>query len=396
MDRVTEIRTTTVVYLGPGAVDTLEQILSGYRAKGTQRIGILTGRSSYRSSGAWQKVVPVIDALGFEYLHFERIEPNPTTALIDRAVEFFRPYCPQLLIAIGGGSVIDTTKVVAACILAPEVSAEDLYLKRWTPEQALPVVAVNLTHGTGSEVDRYAVATVQRLSYKAGTAHRCLYPAYAIDDPELMVSLSPEQTRYTTLDAMNHLIEAATTKKASAYTVMLAREGISKIAQWLPVVLREPDDIEARGWLLYASMLGGAAIDSAVVHLTHPMEHLLSAINPALPHGLGLTLLLPAVLEVIYQACKDVLREILLPVIGKDVPDSAEYIRDSLRQWLISVGFTEDLGSYGFTEESVPDLVARAKRLYDRTSSLYLAPVEPTEQTLEYIYRSSINYPLKK
>lgn len=391
-NRVVEIRTATVLYLGAGATAALEQVFSHYHSRGVTRAGIITGKGSYIKSGAWQRVLSFVDGL-FEFQHFDGVEPNPTTELLDRVVSYFKDFGPQLFIAIGGGSVIDTTKAVSALIRAEGVRADDLYTYKWNPEDALPVVAINLTHGTGSEVDRYAVATIKGTPYKGGIAHRCLYPEYAIDDPELMITLSEAQTRYTTIDAMAHLIEGATTLKASPFTVMLAREGIAKIARWLPVALKEPENIEARYHLLYASVLGGLAIDSAVVHLTHPMEHLLSAKNSALPHGLGLALLLPSVVEAIYPAVAEVVEEIMEPLIGRPgrVANRAVYIRDALRQWFFEVGFRECLSDYGFSEKDVPEMTRELFEYYGK-GSINLSPVRPSPELIQKIYRDSISF----
>jgi len=394
-NKVKEIRTATITYLGENAVTELERILNEYKTKGIKKIGIITGRSSYLKSGAWHRIRPIIETLKFEYLHFNRVSSNPTTEILNEAVNFFKSFGPQLLIAIGGGSPIDATKAVASLLVSDSFDVEGLFLHKWHPAKALPIVAVNLTHGTGSEVDRFAVATIQSIPYKGGIGYRCLYPEYSIDDPSLMKSLSSKQSRYTTLDAMNHLIEAATSTKASAYTIMLAREGIERIVKWLPVVLKEPENTEARYWLLYASLLGGLAIDSAVVHLTHPMEHLLSAINPSLPHGLGLALLLPSVIEAIYPATEDVLLEILKPIVKKTSRCNAVYLRDLLWDWLGFVGFTEDFQQYGFTHQMLPQLVDELLKLYSK-GSLMLSPVQPAPEVIAKIYSDSINHTLKK
>ena len=93
------------------------------------------------------------------------------------------------VLAIGGGSPIDCGKSAAILLANPGKTGDDLYCYRFTPQTALPVIAVNLTHGTGSEVNRFAVATVTKLNYKPAIAYDCIYPRYAIDDPALMSDL---------------------------------------------------------------------------------------------------------------------------------------------------------------------------------------------------------------
>ncbi|RMF99949.1 MAG: iron-containing alcohol dehydrogenase, partial [Nitrospirae bacterium] len=265
---VYEIRCGSVDYFGRGAVDKLSLIIEKFISLGMKRVGVVTGRASYKKSGAWERVVPCLEKSGVEYVHYDGISPNPTTGQADTAVEEFAPFSPDLLLAIGGGSVIDATKVISILLLHPEMKAKDLFIKRDAPEKAIPIIAINLTHGTGSEVDRYAVLTVEEIKKKSGAASDAMYPKYAIDDPELMLSLPRREVLFTSLDALNHLIEASTTTLSSPYTRMIAKEGVKIIYECLPKALNNPHDIEVKEKLLYASILGGIAIDCSVVHLT--------------------------------------------------------------------------------------------------------------------------------
>ena len=104
----------------------------------------------------------------------------------------------------------------------------------------------------------------------------------------MCTKLSLNQTKYVSIDAVNHVIEAATSKVATPYTVTLARETIKLVAKYLPVALNNPEDVEARYYLLYASLLGGICFDNGLLHYTHALEHPLSAIKHDLSHGLGL------------------------------------------------------------------------------------------------------------
>ena len=392
MNRVLELRCGSVDYFGIGAINRFEHIMEQYRKRGIRRVGIVTGRSSYRLSGAWRVVKPVIEEKHLEYLHFDAITPNPTVDQIDEAVHLLKEVEPQLIIGIGGGSSLDASKVVAVLLRNRGITARDIYTGRFTPFEALPILSINLTHGTGSEVDRYAVATIPEERNKSGAAADCMYPEYAIDDPELMLSLPDKEVLYTSLDALNHLVEAATTKLSSPYTVMLAKEGIALIHKWLPRAIEDRQDIEARYWLLYASILGGIAIDCAVVHITHPLEHTLSAFRPGLEHGLGLTILLPSVIKVIYPAVAETLSGILRPITGtlKGTPDEAEGIAQSLREWIESLGVSQRLRDVGFTDDDIPELVRYVRRSQGESGSLSLAPVKVTDEMIKEIYRESL------
>lgn len=392
MKKVVELRCGSIDYFGIGAINRFEGIMEQYRKRGIRRVGIVTGKNSYRLSGAWDIVKPVLDETDMEYIHFDGITPNPTVDQIDEAVNLLKDIKPQLIIGIGGGSTIDASKVVAVLLKNTEKTARDIYTDRFTPLEALPIVSINLTHGTGSEVDRYAVATIPEEYDKSGAAADCMYPEYAIDDPGLMLSLPRKEVLYTSLDALNHLVEAATTKLSSPYTVMLAKEGISLIHRWLPRALDDPADLEARYWLLYASVLGGIAIDCAVVHITHPLEHTLSAFKPELEHGLGLTILLPAVIKTIYPAAGKTLSEILKPIAPdlKGTLQEAEQAAKAFKEWIGGLGVTQGLSDVGFSEDDLPELLKYLRKSQGESGSISLAPLPVTDELIIKIYRESL------
>ncbi|MGI9861919.1 iron-containing alcohol dehydrogenase [Moorella naiadis] len=201
------------------------------------------------------------------------------------------------------------------CWAYPDKTARNLFLLEFTPTKAAPIIAINLTHGTGTEANRFAVVSIPEREYKPAIAFDCIYPLYSIDDPALTVKLPANQTRYVTIDAVNHVVEAATSKVASPYCVLLARETVRLTARYLPQVMAHPEDLTARYYLLYASLIAGIAFDNGMLHFTHALEHPLSAVKPDLAHGLGLAVLLPAVIKQIYPAVPEVLASILAPVI---------------------------------------------------------------------------------
>ena len=122
----------------------------------------------------------------------------------------------KAVIAIGGGSPTDAGKSVAILLEYPEKTAEDIYDFTFAPEKAAPIISINLTHGTGTETNRFAVVTNLEKNFKPAIAYDCIYPMFAIDDPQLMTKLSPKQTRYVSIDAVNHVVELTAEEKAEA------------------------------------------------------------------------------------------------------------------------------------------------------------------------------------
>ena len=172
---------------------------------------------------------------------------------------------------------------------------------------------------------------------------------YAIDDPRLMAKLSEKQTKYVSIDALNHVVEAATSKVASPYTICLAHEVISMVAKYLPKALANPEDLEARYYLAYAAMMGGVCFDNGLLHYTHALEHPLSAVKHELSHGLGLAILLPAVVENMWEAKKETLAHILKPIAPEiSTITTAKEANTFVYDWLKSVGVPNKLKDEGF------------------------------------------------
>ena len=193
---VKEIRTKTTTYLGVGAIAKIGDIAADLKARGIDSILCVTGGHSYKLTGAWDYVTAACAKHGIRISLYDKVTPNPTTDSIDEAAALGRSADAKAVLCIGGGSPIDAGKSAAIILANPDKTAEELYTFAFTPTKAVPIVVVNLTHGTGSEVNRFAVASITKHNHKPAIAYDCLYPLFSIDDPGLMIKLSPKQTRY--------------------------------------------------------------------------------------------------------------------------------------------------------------------------------------------------------
>lgn len=392
LEQIVEIRTKSVVYFGIGAITKMTDIAKTLADQRISKVVVVTGRGSHIKSGAWEHVKRALDAAKIVSVLYSKVTANPTVDQVDEATAVALQFGAQAVIAIGGGSPIDTGKSVAALAANPGKTARELYEYTFSPAKALPIIAINLTHGTGTEANRFAVVSIPEKEYKPAIAYDCLYPLYSIDDPALMTTLPSEQTAYVSIDAVNHVIEAATTKLGNLFAITLARETISLVAHYLPLAQENPRNLEARYYLLYASMIAGVSFDNGLLHFTHAMEHPLSGVKPDLAHGSGLGVLLPAVVKHIYPAKASILADILAPIIpglsGEAAEDEAVYI--GLKQWLTSHGIKQGLREEGFADSDV----ARLTNLAFETPSLQLllsmAPIEATWETVAAIYMDSL------
>ncbi|MCQ6254422.1 iron-containing alcohol dehydrogenase [Methanocaldococcus sp.] len=392
INNVFELRCKPTCYFGVGAINKIDDIFKEFVDKGMKNVLFVTGKSSYKKCGAWDVVEKSLEKYDMNYAIYNKVSPNPTVDMIDEAVALGREINADIVVGIGGGSPIDTAKGVAVLLEYPNEDGRSLYEYKFTPEKAKPIVAINTTHGTGTEVDRFAVANIPEKNYKPALVAECIYPKYSIDDPALLTGLPKKQTLATTIDALNHVTEAATTITRSPYSIDLARRTIEIIAKYLPIALEEPKNLEARYWLLYASAIAGIAFNNGLLHYTHALEHPLSGINPEVTHGIGLGVLLPAVIKHCHKALPKTFAHIYEPIV-EDVKKAEEdgiYLAKQVEQWLNSVGLTEKLPDLGFGEDDIPQLVDLAFNTPSLDLLLSLAPVEATRERVEQIYRDSM------
>lgn len=397
INEVKEIRAKTTVFFGIGAIEKIDFIAETFAKDNIDKVLVITGKSSYKRTGAWDYVEKALNKHNIKFAIYSKVTPNPTVIQVDEATQMGKELGAKAVIAIGGGSPIDASKSVAILLANPQYDARALCEYKFAPEKATPIVAINLTHGTGTEADRFAVVSIPEKEFKPAIAYDCIYPTYSIDDPALMTQLPERQTLFVSIDAVNHAIEAATSKIASPITILYSKEAIRLVVKYLPMVMKNHEDLRARYFLLYASLIAGISFDNGLLHFTHALEHPLSAVKPDLTHGLGLAMLLPAVIKQIYTANPLVMQEILSPVIeGLDGSShDAQKAACEIEQWLFNLGATEKLLDEGFSEADVDKLT----KLVEETPSLGLllsmAPVPSGADVVKEIYHDSLR-PMQK
>jgi len=236
------------------------------------------------------------------------------------------------------------------------------------------------------------VVSIPEKEYKPAIAYDCIYPLYSIDDPNLMLKLPKNQTLFVTIDALNHVIEAATTKIENPYAIMLAKQTIELIYNFLPECLKDLENPEPRYYLLYASALAGISFDNGLLHFTHALEHPLSAIKPELAHGLGLAMILPAVIEAIYPAKAEILANILNPIVPslQGIPGEAVFAAAGVEKWLAEMGLPNKLLDEGFSENDIDKLTELAMNTPSLDLLLSMAPIDADKNTVSRIYSRSL------
>ena len=249
---------------------------------------------------------------------FDDVPPDSSIATVRNAAKAYRDNHCDAIIAVGGGSVIDTSK--ATNILVTE-GGDDLLKFSGAhnlPKPLKPFFVIPTTSGTGSEVTMVAVVADVEKNVKMAFASYYLMPHAAILDPRMTQTLPPHLTAMTAMDALTHAIEAYTCLAANPISDAYATAAIKKVSNSLFTVLDKPTDEFGRLELAQASTMAGIAFSNSMVGLVHSLGHALGAVAH-LPHGLCMNLFLPYVLEYNKEVNGDKIAELLLPLAGSDI-----------------------------------------------------------------------------
>ncbi|GIQ85397.1 deoxyribose-phosphate aldolase type I [Kipferlia bialata] len=376
-------------FFGCGAIEKFGDILDDLKPS---CVGFVTSKGAYKRTGAWAVIQRIMGERNVPHLLFDKICTNPTGALVDECTEMFRSRFDEnfVVCAIGGGSPIDAAKSVAVLLRYPAETSRSLYLQEFAASEAAPLVAVNLTAGTGTEVDRFAVVSLLKEDppLKPILVSDSIYPCYSINDPFLLRTLPPRLTVLTAVDALNHVMEACTTSVRTPFSAALAQNCVQIVADWLPVAMKDGMNLQARYWLHMAAAMGGMAFDESLLHITHALEHTLSALIPDLAHGLGLAMIQPAVMGHIWPAVGNILATVFAPIIPgfKGVPSEAAKASGALKTWLHSVGVTDSLATHGFTQKDVARLVHCTRSCPGMDGLLSISPVPCGDDAMAAIF----------
>ncbi|MBI5606926.1 MAG: iron-containing alcohol dehydrogenase [Deltaproteobacteria bacterium] len=279
------------IYFGCGAINQLPDLSVRY---GSGRI-LLVMDPFLSQTPLKDRLVEDLKSKGVVSVLFDQIEPEPSPSSAEAGAGLARKKGCFLVIGVGGGSTLDTAKAVAMLTLNKGKVGDYVGLDR-VPKPGLPTVLIPTTAGTGSEVTFTAVFTNRATKTKGGISSRFLYPDVALLDPELTLSLPPQVTAQTGMDALTHAIEAYTSNKANPMSDMAAEKAITLIGQFLKRAVKNGKDLEAREGMLLGSLLAGMALTNAGVGAVHAMAYPLGTLFN-IPHGLANAVLLPYVLE---------------------------------------------------------------------------------------------------
>ncbi len=280
----------TKIYFGKGQISHLSE-LAAYGGK----VLLVYGGGSIKKTGLYDQVLAILKEAGLTVFEQPGVEPNPRIETVRLGAQQCKANQIDMVLAVGGGSVIDCAKVIAAAACY-DGDAWDLVLQPPKIQRALPIFSVLTLAATGSEMDPHAVISDLSKNEKWGTSSGYMKPTMSILDPTYTFSVSKRQTAAGTADIMSHILENYFTNVTHADVQARFCEGLLKTCiRYAPVALEKPDDYDARANLMWCSSMAinGLLSDGAgIPWCVHPMEHELSAFYD-ITHGEGLAILTP-------------------------------------------------------------------------------------------------------
>jgi alcohol dehydrogenase len=349
------------VRFGRGVVSHLPELV---REAGGRRAFIVTD-SGVVASGVVDVVRRSLQDGGIELGIFDGVEPNPGTSSILRGSAALAAFGTQstIVVPVGGGSSMDTAKVVSLHVLN-EGNVLALGYDEPRVFSGLSLVAVPTTAGTGAETSTYGVITDEAAGRKAYVGHRSVLPVASLLDPELTVGLPPGPTGATGVDAMTHSLESLLSRNPNPFAEAIALSVIRTVAEWLPVAIDDGGDLEARSQLLVAAHLAGLGQASGTgVGAVHAIAHALGT-RGKLPHGTALATVLPEVLARYVEVRE---RELALVAVALSVASPLDPPAEAARAgiggldaFLRRVGQRRSLRDLGIGPELEASIVADA------------------------------------
>ncbi|MFV3129859.1 iron-containing alcohol dehydrogenase [Niveispirillum sp. KHB5.9] len=319
-----------IMEIGGGAAGRLGAVL----ARLGVRRPLLVTDPFMRDSGNAEKLLAPLRTAGFDPGIFADTVPDPTTDVINAGAALLARGGYDGMVALGGGSPIDTAKAMAV-LAANGGRMRDYKVPNPIPKPGMPVIAIPTTAGTGSEVTRFTVITDTETDEKMLIAGPGLVPAAAIIDYELTLSCPPRLTADTGIDALTHAIEAYVSVKASPFTDAMAIAAMGRIAPWIRTACADPGDHVARENMMLGATLAGMAFSNASVALVHGMSRPIGAFFHV-PHGLSNAMLLPAITQWSLPGAvaryADCARAIGAAEIGQDDERAAQELVGALRR----------------------------------------------------------------
>lgn len=352
----------TKILFGAGTLNELgKQQLPGKKA-----VIIISNGKSTRANGYLSRTEEQLAQAGVTTSVFDKIQPNPLKETVMEGAAFVKAQGADFIVALGGGSVIDSAKAIAVMAANPgdlwDYIASGTGKRQPIKNKPLSIVAISTTAGTGSEADAGCVITNPETNEKVGLKTPDLFPVLCIEDPELMKSVPVHYTAYQGFDALSHSLEGYISKFANLMSDMYAITAIENVGRYLARAVKDGNDIEARTHVAFGNILSGTVMCVGTTSSQHSLEHALSAYHPNLPHGAGLIMLSRAYFGnvISHHACDERFIR-MAKAMGMENADKPEDVLTVLQKLLEDCGVADlKMSDYGITPDEFSKMADNA------------------------------------
>jgi len=358
MDAFTFYNPTQIIF-GKGVVAQIGGVLTDY---GHGKVLLVAGGGSIKANGVYDTVAASLRAAGVAWVEAWGVQPNPVLAKAREIIAQARAEQVDAVLAVGGGSVIDTAKSVAAGVFLTDIW--EAYERRVEIVQALPLFVVLTMSGTGSEMDPLAVLTHEAEVKKWVVRSPALFPRVSLIDPAVQFSLPWHQTVNGAIDALTHVMEFYFLGRTEETTLALDEALMRTIIAVTHRLQQNPRDYDARANLAWAASLALNGLTGVGLRegdfATHRLETAMSAVFPAIAHGAGLAVLFPAwILYMQGHNPATFARWARAVWEAETVPEAVHQMRRTFQDW----GAPTTLGDLGVSEADIPAVVAAARKV---------------------------------
>ncbi|MBW6409275.1 iron-containing alcohol dehydrogenase [Clostridium weizhouense] len=351
-------------------------------AKYGKKVLIVTGKNSTKKSGLLDKTINLLKQAKIEVEVFDKVAQNPLTTTIYEGVEVVKTTGCDVILGLGGGSIMDAAKSIAfSAKNSGDISDYIFGIKQGT--EALPIILVPTTCGTGSEGNSFSVLTNPETKDKKSLRTNAIIAKASIVDPELMVTMPKHIIASVGFDALAHNMEAYLSKIGQPLTDIKALYGIKLIAENLPKVYNDQTDLDAFEKVTLGSTLGGMVIGVAGVTAPHGLEHPASGLHDIV-HGKGLAALTPIIIEKSWQSDIEKYTDISKLLGGTNAEDCSDAIRNFLKKIDLNITLSE----LGVEEKDIDWMAENCMKVSKPSISNH--PKEFTLEEIKDIYYKSL------
>ncbi len=332
-----------------------EALAEVLREEAPRKIFLVADKNAYGKSGAEALFSSILK--DFDVVAFSEFQENPKIEDIEKGIEAFRSHNPDLVLAVGGGSALDTAKSVNVLASQEGTPLDYVLKKKEITNQGKPLIAVPTTAGTGAEATQFAVVYVNEI--KHSLAHSFAVPTYSIVDPQLTFSLPPRVTAATGMDALAQAIESYWSNKSTEESREYAKEAISLILPNIAIAVNNPNP-EARTGMSRGAHLAGKAINISFTTACHAISYTFTA-HYGIPHGHAVGLTLAAMIEYNAQAMEGDILSGLLTLLGSQ---NAKHAADHIRSLMQEIGLETKISKLGIPNiQELEELVVKEVNL---------------------------------